>query len=163
MIPRKHIWVLENEIWYLDTRQKSDDDEFSAPKDMDSDLKKKPSLAEFAIFLSLTNEQAEKSKSVIQSAQKEFLLALLLPRQDKVNIWEEINSINNSQMDQIEKGLKLAQIFSLEIPGTTTTYGQKLTQIKSNVEIKFKGIFSVEQFQKYKQKNIEPLDIQIKE
>ncbi|MFH0887627.1 MAG: protein kinase [Planctomycetota bacterium] len=155
VISQKNIWVLDDGIWYL----------YMVPKNADSDednLRKKPSFDEFTEFLFLTDEQAEKSKAIIQSAHQEVISIFFIPRQDGFNVPNEINSIKNSQMNPRGKELKISRILSLEIPGTKTTYLQKLTQIKSNIEAKFKGIFSEEQFSKYKQKDIDPLEIQMK-
>ena len=161
-IPQTHTWVMEDNVWYISLLPKGQEDSDKIDETDEADFTKKGPFEDFARFLSLTEEQANQAKPIIIAAQAESLNVITAPRDDGTNVFSELAKLDNPAFTQEEKQARLAKILSLQVPGTRDTYLTKLTNIKLNMDIKLKNIFTKEQFQKYKGKNLDVFDVNIK-
>ncbi|MEW6027364.1 MAG: hypothetical protein AB1599_08740, partial [Planctomycetota bacterium] len=161
-IPQSHIWVLDKGVWHISLLHKGQEDRDDADEADEVDFKKEGPFVDFARFLSLTNEQTSQVRQIIAASQEEAWKVLSTPRADGIDVVDELSKLQTRSLSGDEKEKKLIQIFSMEIPGSNETYFGRLATIRFKRDVKLKGALSDEQFQKYREKNLDIFDVKIK-
>ena len=124
--------------------------------------KQKLSLEDFFQLISLSQQQIKKIEPIIIEGQKELWAVLTKWRPDGIHMVQEFENIKQSSVSESMKMVKWLELLSLEIPEENQTYLERINNIKSRINARFKQILSQEQFIKFKTSQIDIFDLERK-
>lgn len=118
-------------------------------------------MKEVVKALSLNPGQVIRSVKAFRECQTKVMQLVLLPRDDGVNMLEEIGKLESDKtMKQEDREIKFLELLALNVPGSDKMYLERIEKLKAALDEKLVKILTTEQFRRYKYLQIEPLDIQ---
>ena len=123
--------------------------------------KKKPRFERFVAVLKLDEDQAESVRDAVFKGQAAVLDLLKIQREDGTSFADELVEAFATG-DEKNMGKVFMRIIAARIPGREETYLQEVIKQSMEVRGEFKDIMTPEQFGKYAESGVEPMDVQIK-
>ncbi|MDQ7778666.1 MAG: hypothetical protein RDV41_03020 [Planctomycetota bacterium] len=118
-------------------------------------------MKEVVKALSLNAGQVVRSVRAFRDCQTAVMQLVMIPRDDGVNMLEEIGKLESDPtMKQQDRELRFIELLTLNVPGSDKMYLTRIEELKTALDEKLGKILTEEQFRRYKDLQIEPLDIQ---
>ncbi|MHC4607432.1 MAG: hypothetical protein ACYTAF_10975 [Planctomycetota bacterium] len=126
----------------------------------EAEKKKKPPLGELVAELQIDPVIESEMEQIINQGKDEMFDLLTMPREDGGNFVDDFIGLLGSEEPE-EAGRKLwVTLITERIPGTEETYIQRILEVQDRVNMSFESMMSADQWKTYKQKQLDPLEIQ---
>ncbi len=122
---------------------------------------KKPNFDRFVAVLKLNEDQAESVRDAVFKGQAAVLELLKIQREDGTSFADELVDALATG-DEKNVGKVFMRIVVARIPGREETYLQTIMKHSMEVREEFNKIMTPEQFSKYAESGVEPMDVEIK-